>query len=245
VGPARWAVSWVIAAGLMYIGTRWLPLAAVGVAAVGLLAAIVLLPQFLHQGVRMDEAAVAQVCTPDEPTVCALRVHPLVLDDLREPGREALTALAQRLPNPPRRVEEAYYSWTGYPDAWTSEPNRDVVAGELYTDGSGRLSLTQDETLWSLALGAGTPVCPNIPEELWDRDATARVVAAAWVLQRTPPTPDPDGYFNWIPPVTVTGPAYETLLGLPEDVQRERVAAYRDAALACTGEDRLALLLDG
>ena len=240
-----WAISCAAAAGLLYVATRWLPLVALGVAGAGLVAAMTLLPEYLHQGVQMDETAVVPVCTPEEPVVCALRVHPLVLDDLLGPGGEALTALSERLPNPPNRVEEAYYSWTGYPDPWMPEPARDVVSAEIYTDGSGRLALTPTETLWSVALGAGTAACPNVPQEMWDRDATARVVAAAWVLQETPPEPDPDGYFNWIPPPNVTRPAYEALLGLPEDVQYAQVAAYRDSALACTGEDRLALLLDG
>lgn len=68
----------------------------------------------------------------------------------------------------------------------------------------------------------------------------ARVVAAAWLLDREPPAPE-----DPLDPVLTrsqTVPAYRALLALPAQEQRDRVAALREAELACDNRDRLDIL---
>lgn len=80
--------------------------------------------------------ALALACTYDEPQVCARRVHPRVLDQLREPGRQALAILSAKLPQAPGSVVEVAYE--DLPSLPNPRPDADVLFAEVHTSGSGR-----------------------------------------------------------------------------------------------------------
>jgi hypothetical protein len=166
-------------------------------------------------------------------------MHPHVLDDLRGPGRQALRIMAAKLPQSPTAVVEPYYG-NDVP-VTPLVPRADTVYAEVRTDGAGRLDATEGEILWTLLLGAGTPVCPDVLGAYGPRYSAARLVAAAWLPEEEPPPPaDPDD--PGLPDVTMTSSAYEALLAVRADEQRARVAALRQAELACDGGDRLDIL---
>jgi hypothetical protein len=209
-----------------------------------ILAAVVALPlqpRQLSGAFALDEAAVAQVCTPDSPRVCVTRVHAPVLDDLRGPAREALALLSAKLPNAPTSAAEEYRNLfvPGPP------PPSDILWAPLQISNTGRSVYSGQEILWSLLDGAGTPFCvrdPGIARD-FDRYLNARLVAAAWLMDQPPPatlhlaqrTRDFD-----LAPILE---ALRTLRGLPAGEQRARVAAFREAELRCDGRDHLDILV--
>jgi hypothetical protein len=242
LAQASWVGAIAAACLLLCVATGGFRLSALLPLALGLVTALTLLPSSLHDAITLDRGALALVCTPDEPRVCARRLHPRVLDDLREPGRRALEILSAKLPQAPTTVAEAYY---GNDSPVRLEPRADTVYAEVITDGTGRVDATQRDILWTLLMGAGTPACPNASfgslAEIARYNA-ARVVAAAWLLEQQPhPPSDPND--PALPDATVTGAAYETLLALPGGEQRARVTALREAELACDGQDRLDILV--
>jgi hypothetical protein len=240
VAQASWVVA-LAAACLLLCVARHLRLAAFLPLGLGLAVAMALLPRSLHDAITLDRGALALVCTPDGRPVCARRMHPRVLDDLREPGRQALALLSAKLPQAPSRVVEAYY---GNDSPVHLKPRADTLYAEVSTDGTGRVDSAERDILWTLLLGAGTLACPDAPQAAGPRYTAARLVAAAWLLEEDPPAPeDPDD--PALPDTSVTGPAYDALLSLPADEQRARVAALRAAELACDQRDRLDILVDG
>lgn len=243
-GQMVWAFALGVAALVVYLPSGGLRLLAALPVGGGLLLASVLLPQHLHEGVTIDAGATDLVCAPGEPEVCARRAMPGVLDELVEPGREALALLDARLPQAPTRVEAIFYGndshVTGPP------PDPQVLQAELYLDGRATSGLTRDEILWTLLMGAGTRACGVVEDGGWQEYDAARLVAAAWVRGVEPPAPaDGDGHLNWLPPTSVTHPAYDALLALPETEQQARVAELREAELGCEPGDRLGLLVGG
>lgn len=68
------------------------------------------------------------------------------------------------------------------------------------------------------------------------------MVAAAWLLGEEPPS-SWSGDLGGLPAASGTRPAYEELLALPDDEQRARVVALREAELACDDSDRLDILV--
>jgi hypothetical protein len=238
IAQASWVVA--LAAASLVVGvTRQRRPAAVVPLGIGLTVAVLLLPSSLHDAVTLDRGALALVCTPDDRPVCARRLHPRVLDDLREPGRQALALLSAKLPQAPSRVVEAYY---GADTRAALDPRADILYAEISTDETGRVDATERDILWTLLMGAGTLACPEAQRAGGPRYHAARLVAAAWLLEEQPPAPtDPDD--PALASVSVTGPAYQALLSVPADEQRARVAALRETELVCAPGDRLDMLV--
>ncbi len=140
-------VSWVVALAtaclILCVTTGYARLAAVMPVALGFAIALSLLPRSMYDAVTLDRGALALVCAPEEPRVCARRMHPLVVDDLREPGHQALALLSAKLPQAPTTVVESYYG-NDAPGP-QMEPRADTVYAEVVPDGSGRVDMTESE----------------------------------------------------------------------------------------------------
>jgi hypothetical protein len=231
------------AAGLVfYVAHRYFRLAAGALVALGLAASLPILPRYADQALVLDRGAAALVCTPDAPRVCVRRVHHSTLSGLRGPGREALAILSAKLPQAPTSVVEMGET----PGRPTSPPP--PQADTLYTwtpyDDGGRVALAPRDVVWHLLLGAGTQPCVTLTPEQFADYNTARLVAAAWLLDEAPlpPTHEPD-WFGWLPEPSMTLPVYEKLRALPAEEQRVRVAALRAAEVNCDPRDRLQILV--
>jgi hypothetical protein len=246
LGQALW-FGGLVAAGLTVVAATRLRAGAAAVVAlvVGASFAVVLLPARYADAFSVDPGATAPVCTPDAPRVCVLRAHQLALDHLRDPAREALATLGAKLPDAPTSVVEVPEQLAGA----RPRPAPDTLRIALIISGNGRefqpVSASAADIRWELLLGAGTPACDNAPAfGTADRRRydTARLVAAAWLLDREPPPPaDPQD--PALLRQSETAPVYRELRALPAGEQRARVATLRAAELACTGGDRLDLLV--
>jgi hypothetical protein len=240
-----WAVALATAGLLLYVASRYGRIAAIVPVAVAVAAVSPLLPRYAYEAQVLDRGSVALVCTPDTPRICVRRVHRLTLEGMREPGREALAILSAKLPQAPTSVvEQVQYPGTDGPSG--PPPRADTIYTVPMNDDRGRIAVPAREVMWSLLMGAGTQPCGNAPpgpgqERL--RYDTARLVAAAWLLDEEPlpPTHLPI-WWGWLPDHNLTLPAYEALRALPADEQRTRVAALREAELACDQRDLLDIL---
>lgn len=230
----------LVAAGLIVFAATELRTRAAALVPVVLGAAVTvpLLPARYADAYYLDPGATALVCTPDTPRVCVLRAHQSTLTDLRDPAREALAVLAAKLPDAPTSVVEI-------PDRFgptRPPPKADTIYAVVQLAGDGGELRQAPGIRFDLLVGAGTPGCANAattPAE-FTRYEIARVVAAAWLLDQEPPAPD-----DPLDPVldrTETLPVYRALRALPAEEQRARVAALREAELACDGRDRLEIL---
>jgi hypothetical protein len=200
--------------------------------------ALPLQPASVAAGYEPDRIAIARVCTSDPPRVCVPKAHEGVLTDLREPARQALAILSAKLPNAPTAVAEDDRQRPREPNPGTVTVGSFRVSGGRIDDPS--IPDPPRDLLWQLLDGAGTPWCGNLDfatETESARYVLARLVAAAWLIGNLPANPP-------LPPDVGTTPeqALDTLLGLPAEEQRARVAALREAELSCTGGDRLDLL---
>ncbi|SCL14428.1 hypothetical protein GA0070616_0437 [Micromonospora nigra] len=210
-------------------GTRLVALLPAAVAAV---TALALLPADRQRLPVPDPAAAAPVCESG-PRVCVTRVHATALADLREPARQALATLAAKLPQAPTSVRETPVPW--YEAQARARPH-DTLLVELELDPWGGTKATPDELRWRLLDGAGTRPCTYI---LGKPDAagahhTARLAAAAWLVDAPPPS----GEYG-----DAALRAWEKLRSLPATEQRARVAALREAALACVQVNLLDVLV--
>jgi hypothetical protein len=241
LAQAAWLAAIAAACLIFGVATRRVRLLAIVPLALGLVVSLALLPRTLREPITLDQDALALICTdPDEPQVCTRRMHPLVLDELRRPGRQALQVLSAKLPQAPTRVVEAYYGNDAA--APPLERRADTLWADLPTDGAGRIETPRDDIVRTLLMGAGTLPCPDVGGAFGPRYNAARLIAAAWLLDEQPGEPDdPDDPAQ--PDATLTGPAYDALLALPPDEQRARVAALREAELTCASGDRLDLLV--
>jgi hypothetical protein len=247
-----WALA-VAGAMLVLLGaTGGRRLVAIAPLVVGLVAVVPLLPREPVDTYSIDAGATAPVCTTDTPRVCVIRVHHLSLDGMREPARRALEVLAARLPDdrtPTSVVEVVQDPASGRTHP---SPRPDVLHADLHTvgwyDGMGRIAVSDRDVLWNLLLGAGTLPCPNAapwPSAERQRHETARLVAAAWLLDEEPQGLS-QAWWGWLPGPEVTASALATLRALPPAEQRARVAELRAAELTCDRDDRrdrLAILL--
>ncbi len=237
-----WAVALAAACLVLYVATRHFRLAAFVPVGIGLAVALPLLPSYADDAITLDHGALALVCTPDEPQVCARRVHPRVLGQLQTVGREALAILSAKLPQAPSTVVELAPEDPRHLPSPQQDP--DVLFVDVGTDGTGRLGGGTDrDILWNLLMGAGTMFCPDGPQTAAavDRAVAARMIAAAWLLEEAP-TAAPADEWRWVAELPVTRPAYEALVALPPNEQRARVTELREAELACAPGDRLDLL---
>jgi hypothetical protein len=242
LGQSVWALA-LVAAGLIVFATTRPRTRATAVVAVvaGAAVAVPVLPDRYADAYYLDPGATAQVCTPDAPRICVTRAHRPALADLRGPAREALAILAAKLPDAPTSVVEVADPFGSEPPP----PRRDTIHFVLWVGNDSREDRSPADLKWALLAGAGTFGCPDpepgfTPERR--RYDIARVVAAAWLLDREPPAPaDPNdpGLLRR----DETLPPYRALRELPPQEQRDRVAALREAELACTGTDRLDVLI--
>jgi hypothetical protein len=221
---------------MLAAASRGARVAAVLPAVLGAAVALSLLPGKVSATTAFDRAAIALVCTSDAPEVCVTRVHAAALDDLRGPARRALAILAAKLPTPPTRVVEDY----GRASPGQQPQRPDTILVQLRLSTTGRAADPPDELLWDLLAGAGTRPCVA-PSEASDREFLARAAAAEWLLGQPPPAlaagkerPAHPGE---------AGEALTTLRRLPAGEQRARVAALRQAELACDGRDLLDILV--
>jgi hypothetical protein len=168
------------------------------------------------------------------------RTHAAALDDLRGPARQALAILSAKLPSAPTSVVEDY--GVAHPEV---QPQRaDTVLVTVRVTGTGRAADPPHEILWDLLAGAGTRPCVDMSQAQREQvvpHVRARLVAAAWLLGQPPPA-DPEGNKDR-PADREALQAWETLRGLPATEQRARVAAFRQAELACDGRDLLNILV--
>ena len=232
----------VAAAGYVLLAAGRRATAAAALAPLLLGAAIVvpLVPADRAAGFVADRGALALVCTDDAPRVCVTRAHHRALEGLVEPGRAALAVLGAKLPAAPGSVVETP---SGFP---RDVPQTEALYADVWIGGKGQVENVPADLPWFLLMGAGTRWCDNAPP--WPsaertRYDAARLVAAAWLLDREPlaPTDRPEVWGD-LPPISMTLPAYEALRALPADEQRARVAALRASEIACDGRDRLGIL---
>lgn len=171
-----------------------------------------------------DDDAMALVCDDDGPRVCVRAVHADYLPTLTGPAREAL-ALMAKLPSPPTSVVE-------YPDGNTYQAeSADVVPFFLDLP---RITDPEKVKLAVLA-GAGTPPC-EYDTGSWSVSTdtlTARIVTAAWFTGELAPVPGTISLWDYAQ--DRVREAWRELRSLPADEQTAKVAAYREAALSCTG----------
>jgi hypothetical protein len=242
LGQVLWVVA-LVAAGLIVFASasRRARATSILVVALGAAAALPVLPDRYADAYYLDPDATEPVCTADAPQVCVLRAHRRALTDLRQPARDALAILAAKLPNAPTSVVEI-------PDPYGAPlpPARaESVYIVLWPGGDGRDTRPAADITWTLLAGAGTTGCANAPAfgtPERRRYETARIVAAAWLLDQEPPAPaNPDN--PALPRRDETLPAYQALRAWPPDEQRARVAALREAELTCPDTDRLDILI--
>ncbi|MCO8269402.1 hypothetical protein M1L60_02220 [Actinoplanes sp. TRM 88003] len=239
LGYAVFGAGLIGAGFLLAAGRSWLPRVAavvlLGVA--GSIAAIV--PgKTADTHYRVDAGAQKLVCTDGAPQVCVIAAHRQLLDEAAPQVREALTLLAKLPGGQTRAVEwradEVYKPGeSDWQSTGTTRPEPGTVNFDLgVTRGKIGPALTEN-----VLLAAGT---------LWNgceggQDLVAAHAVAAWLLGKDELTGVDDGlsYFPDLQkqvPETVRG-----LRALPEKEQIRRVAAVRDASLACQ-EDLLPIL---
>ncbi|MFC7548749.1 hypothetical protein [Plantactinospora sp. GCM10030261] len=214
--------------------TRTARLAGLLPAVVAAIVALALLPADRERLPVPDPEAAALVCSSDAgPKVCVTRVHATALADLREPARQALATLSAKLPQAPTSVQETPTPW------YDSQPRpqpRDTLLVELELAPWGGAKGSPDALRWRLLGGAGTRPCTYIigkPAAARSHHI-ARFAAAAWLIGGPPPSGEHrDAALR----------AWEKLQSLPATEQRTRVAALREAALACDEVNLLDILV--
>lgn len=202
-------------------------LLALAPAGLGVVLALVVLPPSGEASItEPDPKAAALVCADGTPKVCVTAVHSRALDELREPGREALRILAAKLPQAPASVAESPTSWI-YEN---SRPQRaDTLLVELRVEADGAPDTSRRDLLWELLEGAGTRRCENTVND----HIEARLAVAAWLLDQPPPARIWGGD---------TEKVIAKLRTLPAAEQVKRVAEFRRASLSCENRDLTAII---
>ncbi|MFF0150512.1 hypothetical protein [Micromonospora sp. NPDC005203] len=239
-----WLVA-LAATGLLLLGTvrRRATALAVLPAVLGAAVAVPLLPIGGTRGAAVvDPAAIELVCDNAGPQVCVTRVHAGLLPDVVGPARQALAMMAAKLPNAPVRAvqtQQVTYWARLDPRAAPTPHSADTVVFDTPSfDRLGRADLTGDYFLPSLLEAAWKQECAE--QSVQGDEYRARIVAAAWLAGR-PPAPS-----GWDPAeVGRLVSTYQALVSLPEAEQRRRMAAAREAALACRGDGLVAVLPEG
>ncbi|MEO3926087.1 hypothetical protein ABGB07_19785 [Micromonosporaceae bacterium B7E4] len=238
---ALWLAA-LAATGLLLfgaVGRRAVALAVLP-AVLGAAVAVPLMPTGGYDAAAaVDPDAVELVCDDDGPQVCVTRVHAGLLPDLVGPARQALTMMAAKLPDAPvRAVESQQVTLPAWPVPAPPRPEADTLVFPGPPIGrTGRADVSSE------------PVLPSLLKAAWQQDCAdgsgdsieaylARAVAAAW-LTGQPPAPE-----DW----WESGErrrverAYQALVGLPQDEQRRRMAAAREAVLDCRSDALLPIL---
>ncbi|MDI6098993.1 hypothetical protein QLQ12_10310 [Actinoplanes sp. NEAU-A12] len=212
---------------LSVAGSRRLRVAALLPVALGAALAIAVMP---HQNRivtdAVDPVAKALVCTDDEPRVCVGRVHSGLLSAVTAPAREGLAALA-KLPGAPTLVHED--TTTYFPDVYP-QWRTDVTLVRVNAGASGHVV---DKGGVRGAVVTGAFASPPGCEE--SAPAPDRFAAAYWLIGREPLMGD----FYEPEEVAEAMRLWNDLRRLPEGEAQARVAALRQAALACAASDGL------
>ncbi|MET7400019.1 hypothetical protein ABZS66_41700 [Dactylosporangium sp. NPDC005572] len=110
------------------------------------------------------------------------------------------------------------------------EQRRDTVHLSLTVGVDGTISTSGGSIEDDILEGAGTWKCGAAADDTsaWNRIDAARIAAGLW-LRDVGTAPES----LWTPLRELVGTALSTLRALPADAQVARVAALRDAALAC------------
>jgi hypothetical protein len=234
LGQALWFTG-LAGTGLVLFAARgWRRLLATVPAAVGLLAAQVLLPVQASRMYATDSAAARLVCAGN---VCVTRLHQAQLAAIVTPAENALRRL-RVLPNAPTRVEETTVVLTYF----RARP-RTAGTVPIWFDQNPFFAASAEDVERGLLAGAGVPSCLNastVEDPPGRRETAARTVAAAWFLNELKPLPDGGG--AEVDALALS--AWNTLRRLPRATQLARIVALRDAGLRCTG-DPLAILTTG
>ncbi|WDZ84690.1 hypothetical protein [Micromonospora cathayae] len=176
----------------------------------------------------VDPLARELVCTDDTPKVCVSRVHAGVLDTVTPLAREGLAALA-KLPDAPTAVYEDTRT-TGF-DEVRPAPGDGVVTIEIRIGGRGRLAHPA-AVVRDIVTSLGVPY----DGECRNRDGVVERAAGYWLLGREPRSDVGvvPGMIEEDPEINAEAVAlWQGLRDLPGDEALARVAAVRDAALAC------------
>lgn len=163
-----------------------------------------------------DAGARELVCADGTPRVCVRRVHATMLADAVAPARDALHRLS-RLPNPPTAVEEGIEVISGDPDE-QDVPSAQTARFHIQTGLAPQVDA--DQVTRELLTGAGVIACGDTSD--WEKYAAARLAAAYWLLESPPPAAEQKAVEAW-----------QKLTSLPAAEQTARVAALREAGLAC------------
>jgi hypothetical protein len=193
--------------------------------------AVPVMPGHLSVAWIEDRRATELVCTDDAPKMCIARVYLYALDQVRGPASQALSVLAAKLPPAPTRVLVT----TADRAAGDPPPDTLVVHVSFFVDVT---EYSTEDLLWIMLNGAGVQPCEELMGPRGEPDAryeAARLVAAAWLLDRDLPTAEG-------PKQSPEQQALAALRALPADEQRARVAAFRDAERTCAEGDRLEML---
>lgn len=197
--------------------------------------AVPAMPSTLSVAWIEDHRALEVVCTDDEPPLCIPRLHAHALDHLRGPAEQAVSLLAAKVPPAPKRVLFRTGDRTG--PAEPLPPDTLVVTLSSFQDVT---EYPPDDLLWIMLDGAGVPPCGNLKgseERKDDRYWAARLVAAAWLLDRDLAPVDRTDRAQ-----ALASDALADLRGLPADEQLAQVTALRAAERTCAEGDRLEML---
>ena len=211
-------------------------------------AALVLIPALplasASEAFVVNQDALTPVCTQDRPKVCVIKAHSGLLDEVTGPTRAALKVLSA-LPDPPTSASEIPEPATplfrpGTPEPPVAETPRDphVLALQYQRDSRGHVEERGDLTASLLANAWSRPGCPprDWTDQQRERFWAAQDVVGAWLGRQAGVTPAGSSFEE------LAGPGRQALAALPASTQRERIIAYRDAALACRDVDVYAQL---
>ena len=209
--------------------------------ALGAVAAVAVMPGQLTAAWVANPHATELTCTTDLPRICVPRAQSHMLDELREPARQALSILDSKLPAAPITVAVQIDE-----RANDTRPPADTLLLRLELNARDA-TLTRDNLLARMLDGAGVPLCLNLvgdepgssASEPVVRYLAARTAAAEWLLDGEP---QQRGARGQGPEMALALRALDALRALPADEQRARVAALRDAERSCAAGDRLDLL---
>ena len=206
----------------------------------GAVVAVALMPGRLAAAWVDNPHATELTCTADKPRICIPRAQSHMLDELREPARQALSILDAKLPPAPVMVTVQIDE-----RANDTRPPADTLLVRLSLFSSDAV-LTPDSLLARMLDGAGVPVCSSLAgdgpgssaSEPVVRYVAARMAAAEWLLDREP---QQRGGRGGGPEMALALQALDALRALPAAEQGARVAALRDAERSCAAGDRLDL----
>ncbi|MGI5145266.1 hypothetical protein ACQEVC_02500 [Plantactinospora sp. CA-294935] len=236
---ALWLAA-LAATGLLLfgaVGRRAVALAVLP-AVLGAAVAVPLMPTGGYDAAAaVDPDAVELVCDEDGPQVCVTRVHAGLLPDVVGPARQALAMMAAKLPDAPVRAVESQ-QFTLPASSAPSRPEADTLVFPGPPIGrTGRADVSGEPVLLSLLKAAWQQDCADGSGDSIEA-YLARVVAAAWLTGQPPALEDwwASGERSRVER------AYQALVGLPQDEQRRRMAAAREAVLDCRSDALLPIL---